>query len=305
MKIVITGGSGFLGTALVKRLTDTNHSLVILSRNPQKAKGKLPVNVHVDYWDAMTSGSWIQHVDGAEAIINLTGESLGGKRWTKKQKEILLSSRIQSTRGIVEALSNAKTKPKVLINQSAVGFYGDVPAGDVTESHPKGNDFLGDVASQWENEARKAEVLGIRVVTPRTGVVLDRKGGALPRLLLPFSMFVGGPLGSGMQWFPWIHLEDEIGALVFALENSKLSGPVNLTAPEPVTMKDFCSALGKAMHRPSWAPVPGFALKILVGEMAGPLLLGGQKVIPKKLQESGYVFKFPRLESALEDIMGR
>ncbi|MBI3005849.1 MAG: TIGR01777 family protein [Ignavibacteriales bacterium] len=303
MKIIVAGGSGFLGTALVKRLTESHHSVVVLSRNPEKAKKGLPASAMVERWDASSPGPWTQHIEGADAVMNLTGESIGGKRWTTKQKNILLSSRINSTRSLVEALTRASKKPRVLVNQSAVGYYGNVPEGDVVESHPAGGDFLGKVASQWEQEARKAESLGIRVVTPRTGVVLNKKGGALPRMLFPFSMFVGGPLGTGKQWFPWIHLKDEIGALIFAVESPKLSGPVNFAAPEPVTMKQFCIALGKAMRRPSWAPVPGFALKILLGEMADGLLLGGQRIVSKKLANAGYRFQFPMLADALADIL--
>lgn len=302
MKIVVAGGTGFLGKALLKKLVEANHSVVLLSRNANAARGNVPSSVQIELWDAKSVGNWAKWVDGADAVINLTGESIGGKRWSVKQKEIILSSRIDSTRTVVEAIRQAKLKPKVLINQSAVGYYGNVEVGNVTEDHPKGVDFLAHVASCWEEEARKAESLGVRVVTPRTGIVLDKNGGALQKLLLPYNLFIGGPLGSGRQWFPWIHLEDEIGAFLFALENPKLSGPVNLAAPQSVTMKEFCTALGKAMHRPSWAPVPGFVLKILLGEMAGPLLLGGQKVVPKKLSEAGYKFRFPKLEEALQDI---
>ncbi len=303
MKIVVAGGSGFLGKALLKKLIEANHSVALLSRNPRAAQSNVPSSVQVEQWDAKSVGNWAQRIDGADAVINLTGESIGGKRWTAKQKEMILSSRIDSTRAVVEAIRQATLKPKLLINQSAVGYYGNVEVGNVTEDHPRGTDFLGEVASRWEVEARKAESLGVRVVTPRTGIVLDKNGGALQKLLLPFNLFIGGPLGSGRQWFPWIHLEDEINAFLFALENPKLSGPVNLAAPESVTMKQFCTALGKAMHRPSWAPVPGFVLKILLGEMAGPLLLGGQKVVPEKLSEAGYKFRFPKLEEALSDIL--
>ncbi|HWP82268.1 MAG TPA: TIGR01777 family oxidoreductase [Bacteroidota bacterium] len=303
MKLVIAGGSGFLGRALIRRLLELRHSVTILSRNPDAARGRLPSEVSVVSWDARSVGSWKDQIDGADAVINLTGESIGNKRWTKRQKEILLSSRIDSTKAIVEAITSARQRPKTLINQSAVGYYGNVPDGDVTEDHPAGSDFLALVATQWEAEALKAEELGVRVVMPRTGVVLSQDGGALPRMLLPFRLFVGGPLGSGRQWFPWIHLTDEVAAFEFILQNSSLKGPVNLTAPESATMKQFCAILGRVMHRPSWAPVPGFVLKIILGEMAGPLLLGGQKVVPKKLLQAGYTFHYPNLEEALRNIL--
>ncbi|MCI0706702.1 MAG: TIGR01777 family oxidoreductase [Ignavibacteriae bacterium] len=303
MKIVVAGGSGFLGSALLAKLTATGHTVILLTRNPHAQARTIPDTVQKVQWDAKTIGDWAKSIDGADAVVNLTGESIGGKRWSKTQKEILISSRVDSTKAIVEAIRQANTKPKVLVNQSAVGYYGNVPDGNVEENHPPGNDFLAEICQRWEEEARKAEALGVRVVIPRTGVVLSKHGGALPRMLLPFNLFIGGPLGTGRQWFPWIHLEDEINALAFVLNNEKLSGPVNLAAPESATMEQFCTLLGKAMHRPSWAPVPGFALKILLGEMAGPLLLGGQKVDPTKLQQGGYRFKYPKLDEALRDVL--
>ena len=298
MKIVIAGGSGFLGQILTERLTRSNHSVVVLSRNPETVRNAF-TKAEVESWDAASLGTWTKRIDGADAVVNLTGESIAGKRWSRKQKDLISGSRVSSTRALVEAIQRAKKKPHVLVNASAVGFYGDVPDGEVTEDHPKGNDFLADVCARWEFEAKTAENYGVRVVLPRTGIVLDKNGGALQKLLLPFNLFIGGPLGSGKQWFPWIHLQDEIGAIVFALENKDISGPVNLAAADQVTMREFCLALGKAIHRPSWAPVPGIALRILLGEMAGPLLLGGQGVIPKKLIDSGYKFQFPKLVDAL------
>ena len=303
MNVLIAGGTGFLGRALIKKLINANHSIVLLSRSAHQSDTAVPSHVRVERWDAKSAGNWSRRVNEADAIINLTGESIGGKRWTDRQKELILSSRIDSTRAIVESIRQADRKPHVFISQSAVGYYGNVPEEDLTEGQSPGNDFLARVCTQWEDEARKAESLGVRVVLPRTGVVIDKNGGALPRFFLPFNLFIGGPLGSGRQWFPWIHLADEIDALIFALENKNLSGPVNLAAPEHVTMKQFCAALGTGMHRPSWAPVPGFVLRILLGEMAGPLLLGGQKVVPKKLTEAGFQFRFPTVAAALQDIL--
>lgn len=302
MKVVIAGGSGFLGRILTERLTRSNHSVVVLSRNPETVRNAF-TKAEVESWDAASLGTWAKRIDGADAVVNLTGESIAGKRWSRMQKDLISDSRVSSTRAIVGAIQGAKERPHVLVNASAVGFYGDVPDGEVTEDHQKGNDFLADVCTRWEFEAQTAEKYGVRVVLPRTGIVLEKNGGALQKLLLPFNLFVGGPLGGGKQWFPWIHLQDEIGAIVFALENKNISGPVNLAAPDPVTMREFCSALGKAMQRPSWAPVPGIALKILLGEMAGPLLLGGQKVVPTKLLGTGYKFLFPKLEEALRNIL--
>ncbi len=303
MKVLIAGGSGFLGKALVSRLLEAGHTASILSRNPSATRQSFPDRVAVEQWDARTVGSWIRLVEGADAVVNLTGESIGAKRWTQTQKARILSSRIDSTRAIVEALRQASRRPRVLVNQSAVGYYGNVPFIPVEEDHPPGNDFLAHVAVQWETEARKATELGVRVVIPRTGVVLSAQGGALPRLLPPFRFFIGGPLGSGSQWFPWIHLDDEIGAMMFVVEKETIEGAVNFAAPGSVTMKEFCAALGKVLHRPSWAPVPGFVLKLMLGEMAGPLLLHGQRVVPRKLLDAGYAFRFPTVYEALQDIL--
>ncbi len=302
MKIIVAGGSGFLGSALLKKLKEAGHNVLLLTRNPERAKQSSPPSLQIQEWDARSSGPWTQHVDGADAVVNLCGASIAGGRWTRKRKELIASSRIDPTKILVEAMAQAKQKPSALVNASAVGYYGHVEYVDVAEDFPKGSDFLAETCNHWEREARAAEKLGVRVIMIRSGVVLAKHGGALPKLLFPFRLFIGEPLGSGRQWFPWIHLEDEISAILFALENSKLSGPVNLAAPDPVTMKQFCSALGRAMHRPSWAPVPSFVLRAILGEMAD-VLLTGQKVVPRKLLEAGYRFRFPKLDEALRDIL--
>lgn len=303
MKIVLAGATGFIGQRLLKKLRESSHSLVLLSRNSSEARLHYGSTLQVELWDAKTQGAWTQHLDGADAVINLAGESIAGKRWSQTQKQKILASRVDATNAIVEALGKANKKPQVLVNASAVGYYGNVPEGDVTEDFPRGNDFLAETCGRWEQAALQAEQFGIRVACIRTGIVLDKNGGALKKLLLPFRLFAGGPLGTGKQWFPWIHIEDEIGAILFALENKKLSGAVNLAAPESVTMRQFCSVLGKAMHRPSWAPVPGFVLKIALGEMAESLLLSGQRVVPKKLLDEGYTFRFAELNAALRDVL--
>ncbi len=302
MKIVLTGGTGFLGRHLISALQQKSHTLIVLTRNPRPSQPS--TGVQYVQWDAKTMSTWAEQIDGADAVINLAGESIGSRRWTSAQKERIRSSRIDATRAVVQAIERATRKPEVLVNASAVGYYGNVPEGDVTEDVPAGKNFLGETCLAWENEARKVERLGVRLVLPRTGIVLDKHGGALPRMILPFRLFVGGPLGSGEQWFPWIHLEDEIGAMIFALEKKNLTGPVNCAAPEPIRMREFCRALGRAMKRPSWAPVPSFVLKIVLGEMS-TLVLDGQRVLPKKLLEAGYEFTFPKLEEALKQIVGR
>lgn len=301
MKIIIAGGTGFIGKALIGRLVQDGHNLVLLTRNPGKVSVK-NTKLTLAHWDATTVGDWAKSVEGADAVINLTGETIAGKRWTRLQKQLIISSRIESTRALVSAIEHVQKKPTVFINASAVGFYGDVPSGDVTELFPKGDGFLADVCDEWESEARYAEKLRVRVVLPRFGVVLSRKGGALKKLMLPFSFFVGGHLGNGRQWFPWIHLDDVVGGMIFILNNHNISGPVNFSAPESVTMKEFCQSLGKALRRPSWAPVPGFMLRIALGEMAN-MLLTGQRVNPKKLLDSGYKFICPNLGVTLEEIV--
>lgn len=302
MKIVLAGATGFVGRALVKRLLENGHELVVLSRRVDAFKDTLSPNLKIEPWDGCTSGAWASKLDGADAIVNLAGEGIADKRWTKQRKEALRSSRLDSTRALVSAIAAASKKPSVLVNASAVGFYGPVESGDVTESSPKGSGFLADLCAEWEEEAKKAEASGMRVVRLRLGVVLEKEGGALPKFLPPFRFYAGGPLGSGRQYFPWVHRGDVVGAVVYALEKPALSGPVNVTAPGVVTMGEFCSELGKAMGRPSWAPVPEFALRLLLGEVAG-MLVTGQKAVPKRLEEAGYRFRHPEAGPALRHIL--
>jgi uncharacterized protein (TIGR01777 family) len=246
-----------------------------------------------------TSGEWEASLDGADGVINLVGEPIAAKRWTDSQKNKIRSSRIDVTRSIVEGIAKAKRKPAFLLNGSAVGYYG--PHGDeiVTEETPAGSDFLSSLCRAWEEEAQRAESMGIRVVRLRTGIVLGPHGGALAKMILPFKFFVGGPLGSGAQWMPWIHLEDELGLILHLIDKMQAVGPVNATAPNPVTMKEFCRTLGEVMRRPSWAPVPGFALRFMLGEMAD-ILLTGQRAIPTAARKLGYQFRYANLSDALK-----
>jgi len=302
MKVVVTGGTGFIGRALLPALIEGHHQVVVLTRQAGTGGAMLPVGVQTTVWDARSSGAWESEIDGADAVLNLAGESIGGKRWSRDQKERIVGSRVDATRAIVNAVHIAKKKPAVFINGSAIGFYGDVPEGSVTEQSAAGTGFLAETVERWEREAFKAEPLGVRVITLRTGVVLGDDGGALAKMLLPFRLFFGGPIGSGKQWFSWIHRDDVVGAALFAMTHKDLSGPVNVTAPEPVTMKEFCSVLGRALHRPSWAPVPAVMMKLLLGEMS-EIVLTGQKVIPSRLLENSYRFRFPHLQEALEDVV--
>ncbi len=300
MKIILTGGSGFIGSELVSALASKGHEVVILTRHPSSINKTYP-NVRAVEWDGKSPGGWTSELDGADAVMNFAGESIGGKRWTSKQKENILSSRIDATRTLVAAIKHARKKPAVFINASAVGYYGPVEEGEVDETHPAGNDFLAEVCKRWEQEARAAEQLGVRVVVLRLGVVLDEGGGALERMSLPFKMFVGGPVGSGRQWFPWIHRDDVVAVALFVMENASVAGAVNVVAPELIRMKEFSSELGRAMHRPSFLPVPGFVLKIVLGEMS-QMILTGQPVVPARLKAANYSFLYPRAASALRKI---
>lgn len=302
MRIVLAGASGFIGKRLIQRLLEENHTLYLLTRDPEKTSASFDINVICVKWDARSVGPWSDYIGEADAVINLAGESLAAKRWNDVQKERLWSSRIESTRAIVDAMKVNSKKPKVLINASAVGYYGNVPDGDVEETHDSADDFLGKLCLAWEEEALKAEQLGVRVVLPRIGIVLGDGGGALDKMTTPFKWFVGGPLGTGRQFMPWIHMEDLVRILQFLL-NSNLSGPFNATAPNPVTMKAFSEALAEILNRPSWAPVPGFLLYVVVGEFARTLL-GGQQAVPARLLKNGFEFRYPDLQPALKDLLG-
>lgn len=304
MKVIVAGGTGFIGKILVQRLMDKGHRVVVLSRRPELFKTETNSLFSVEYWDASHAGDWVSQIDEADAVINLTGEGIAEKRWSAEQKEKLKKSRLESTRALVEAISKAVIRPKTLINASAVGFYGNVPEGEVTESSAKGKGFLSDLCAMWEEEALKARDYKLRVVLVRIGIVLEKGGGALQKMVPPFQAFAGGPLGSGKQYFPWVHRDDVVGAILFALDNPSIEGPVNATAPQVVTMAEFCRSLGKALGKPSWAPVPGFGLKLLLGEMA-EMLLTGQKAVPQKLTQAGYHFKYASAEEALKAILSK
>lgn len=299
MKILVAGGTGFIGKPLLAQLNQEGYEIVLLTRNKSSVPPSLQKIAAAESWDAKSPAPWEKEMDDAEAVINLVGEPIANKRWSASQKEKLVKSRIEAARALIHAMQNAPRKPKVFINASAVGYYGNVAEGELTEDCPKGEGFLADTCGEWEGEAQKARELGVRTVLLRIGIVLDQRGGALAKMLFPFQCFMGGPLGSGKQWVSWIYIQDVIGIILFALKNESLSGPVNAVSPAPVRMKEFCAELGKAIHRPSWIPVPAFILKILLGEMS-EMLLGGQKVIPQKLLNSGYPFGFSKLDQAFQ-----
>jgi uncharacterized protein (TIGR01777 family) len=299
MKIVITGGTGMIGSVLVDRLSRQNHFLVLLSRKPPRERTSAAKSWLE--WQPGTHGGWETAVDGADGIINLAGEPIAEKRWSDAQKSRLRDSRIDSTRSLVWAIERAKRKPKFLINSSAVGYYGDGGDAMISESSKPGDDFLARLCVEWEEEAKKAEALGVRVVVLRTGIVLAKGKGALKKMVPPFKMFAGGPLGSGRQYMPWIHLDDEVGLIEFIMGNENARGPFNGTAPNPVTMAEFGRALGNVLNRPSWARVPASVLAVLLGEMAD-MLLAGQRATPDAALKLGYQFKYTKLEQALESL---
>jgi uncharacterized protein len=299
MKLIIAGATGFIGSILADRLWNQFHSLVLLSRRPPSEVGVSKKEWFA--WSPPSSGEWARSLDGADGIVNLAGEPIAAKRWSKEQKEKLRASRIDSTRALVNAIAKAKVKPKFLVNASAVGYYGAHGDETVTEATPPGSDFLSRLCAEWENEAARAQAQGVRVVRVRTGIVLGKGKGALAKMVPPFKMFVGGPLGSGNQYMPWIHIEDEIGLLLFLIENENARGAFNATAPNPVTMEEFARTLGEVLNRPSWVSVPPSALALITGEMAD-MLLTGQKAVPEAATKLGYTFKYPMIGAALQSL---
>jgi len=299
MNIVVTGGTGFIGHALVEELARAGHDVVVLSRRPHSATQS---QVRYVEWDARSVGPWQQAVAAADALVNLAGEPIAEGRWTTARKRILVESRILATRLLVDALATRPRPLPVLISASGIGYYGPQDDRALDERSPLGEGFLAQLSAAWEAEALRAGQFGTRVVLLRTGMVLERDGGALPKMMLPFRMFAGGPVLPGTQWVSWIHRADHIGLIQWAIHTPNLSGPVNAVAPAPVTMNAFCDILGKVLHRPSWLPVPGLALRLALGEL-GTLMTTGQRVGPVKAQDGGYTFRHPTLEPALRAIM--
>lgn len=299
MKIALTGGTGFVGRALTKELIKNGHDILILTRNASTRKNT--ENIAYISW-LNESDQPENELEGIDAIINLAGESINSGRWTESRKKSILNSRISATKEVLRILDKLNKKPSVLINASAIGYYGTSRTKTFTEeSAEKGGDFLAQTVQQWEAQALKAKDMGIRTVCCRFGIILDGTDGALPRIALPYKLFAGGTVGSGEQWVSWIHLKDVVNGIIFAIQNEQIKGAVNFTAPAPTKMKEFGQILGKVLHRPHWIPAPGFALRAVLGEMS-VLVLEGQKVLPSKLTSNGFHFLFEHLHNALEDI---
>src|SRR2546430_3875042 len=301
MKILVTGSSGLVGTALTRALASAGHTVCRLVR-PQSAGGEGAKEGFAVAWNPASEELGGAGV-GADAVVNLAGASIADGRWTAGRKALLRSSRIDTTRALVNALARMNARPNVLVSASAVGIYGDRGDETLTEESKPGTDFLARVAQEWEAEAMKAEVLGIRVVVARFGIILAREGGALLKMMLPFKIGAGGKLGSGRQWMSWVTLEDVVGILRFAIENSSPRGAINVVAPQPVQNFEFTKVLAKTMHRPALFPAPAFALRLALGEMADALLLSSQRVAPQALEKLGYRFLHADLSSALVTIL--
>jgi uncharacterized protein len=301
MKIVIAGGTGFLGGAITRRLVAEGNSVTVLSREPGRVNRVLPPGVATAYWDGVTIGEWARAVDGSDAILNFTGASVGSGRWTQRKKRDLMESRRAPAEALVTAISRAAKRPGVLVSASGVGYYGDRGDEPLSEEAKCGSGFLAEMGVEWERVVSSASDLGVRVVPMRMGVVLGAGGGVVGRMVLPYRLFVGGILGSGKQWFPWVHRDDVAGVVHFVLNHDEMVGPINVVAPEAVTMRQFGKTLGHALQRPTWLPVPAFALRLLLGEMS-EMVLASQRAVPGVLMKGGYQFKHPGLQSALASL---
>jgi uncharacterized protein (TIGR01777 family) len=301
MNILITGATGFVGRRLCEMLHQAGHTVRALSRDSVAAKQRVPHLKEVFPWNPLQELPPLRAFEGCDAVINLAGESIAG-RWTAPKKQLIRDSRVLGTKNLVNALAQLSSRLKVLISASAIGYYGDRGEETLTEDAAPGSDFLAQVCRDWENEALKAESLGMRVVRLRIGLVLGRGGGTLQALLPLFCVGLGGPLGSGRQWWSWIHRDDLCRLIVQILANENVSGPINATAPQPVRQKEFAQVLGRVLRRPAFLPTPAFALKIALGEFADGIL-ASQRALPRRAQEMGYRFQFEELEGALREIL--
>ena len=293
MKVLITGASGLIGRALQKSFKEKGYEMLLASRKEATDPG------HVQ-WDAETGFAEPEKLEGIDAVVHLAGESVSGLRWTDEKKQAIHDSRVLGTRSVVAAISKLKTKPKVFILSAAIGFYGDRGDEEMTETSAAGDTFLAEVSKDWEAEGRRAEDSGVRTVLLRTGIVLSKDGGALGTMLTPFKFGVGGVVGSGKQWMSWISLDDQIRVINFAIENENIRGAINAVSPNPVTNQEFTKTLGDVLYRPTILPLPEFAVSMVFGEMGDALLLASTRVLPKRLEDAGFEFKYPELKPAIE-----
>lgn len=303
MRVLITGGTGLIGRQLAASLQQDGHEVVVLSRSASRP-ANLPAAVRVERWDGRSAAGWSQWIDASTALVNLAGAGIADSRWSEQRKREIVESRVNAGKAVMEAVRAAAAKPAVLVQASAVGYYGSRGNELLTEQSQPGRDFLANVCVDWERSTEDVEALGVRRAVIRTGIVLSDEGGALPRMLLPFKFFAGGKLGSGQQYFPWIHMDDQVGAMRFLIDTPQASGPFNLAAPNPPTNAAFVKAVGQALGKPSAVPAPSFALKAAFGEMS-TVLLDGQRAEPKRLLDLGYRFRFTDPVAALKDALGR
>jgi len=294
MKILITGATGLIGTALQKSLREKGHDLLLVSR-------KEPKDSTYVQWDPENGFAESERLEGIDAVVHLAGESVSGLRWTDEKKKAIRDSRVLGTRSVVDAISDLKKRPSVFIAASAIGFYGDRGDDEMTETSKAGKTFLAEVSREWEAEARRAEDSGVRTVLLRTGIVLSKDGGALGTMLMPFKLGLGGVVGDGKQWMSWISLDDHVAVINYVLENESVRGAVNSVSPNPVTNEEFTKVMGEVLYRPTFIPVPEFAVHLAFGEMGEALLLDSIRVIPKRLEDVGFTFKFPDLKKAIEN----
>jgi uncharacterized protein (TIGR01777 family) len=303
-KIIITGGSGFIGQALCTELNAFGYEVTVLSRRLEQRVLNERSHTRVVCWDPNDPEPWLSHASGACAIVNLAGDNIASSlRWTAAKKERLLQSRLTAGKAVSEAVLRLNQKPGVLIQASAIGYYGNREDEVLTEESGPGEGFLADLAEQWETCVDPVRQQGVRCATIRTGIVLGKGGGFLERVVFPFKLGLGGHLGNGQQWLSWIHLADEVSAIRFLIEHETLEGAFNLTAPNPLVARDFFKKLGRVLKRPSWLHLPAFMLRLMMGELASELLLSGQRVLPDRLTRSGYTFKYPDAFPALQSIM--
>ncbi len=303
MKVVITGATGFVGSRLVERLLSEGHHVLVLTRNlaaGQKKFSQSP-NLEIAAYTPTDSGSWQEVISGCDGVVNLAGEPIAEERWTAERKQEILNSRKLGTQKIVEAIAQANPKPRVLVNASAIGYYGTSETATFDETSAAGEDFLAQVCQEWEAEAQKVTEIGVRLVILRLGIVLGM-GGAIAKMITPFKLFAGGPIGSGRQWFSWIHREDLVNLIIQALTRSDMEGVFNATAPNPVRMTQLAQTMGQVLNRPSWLPVPGFALEALLGDGA-MVVLEGQQVLPKRTLAANFAYQYPTVQQALKEFL--
>ena len=302
MKIVVSGGTGFIGKPLCRSLSASGHDVILLTRQSNVQLTSTGTHVRAVHWDGVTRGPWEHALNGADAVINLAGKPIADRRWTAARKKAIVQSRVGTTRLLVDACASLPSVPPVLINGSAIGYSGPRDNQPLREDDHIGSGFLADLCRDWEQAAMAGERLGMRVVRVRIGMVLGRDGGALPRMFLPFHLFLGGPIAPGTQWVSWIHLEDLARLLQWAVTTASVTGAVNAVSPHPIHMQEFAATLGKALGRPSWLPVPAFALRVVLGELS-TLLTTGQRVDPSVALKAGFTFWYPHLLPALSEIL--